>query len=149
MSTRSRAALAAIWLAALPAVAANPLETIDVLCGGTSAEEVERVGREVRAASIALEFYSGTKGNYVADVDVLFTPLKAPIAAFGIVTSGPRCLVELPPGEYRVDTWFNGHARRTTAVIPARREAPVRVTLGFPDEQGHDALLVPISDQKQ
>ena len=136
-------------LAGLPAWAAKPLDTIDVLCGGTSTEEVERVTREVRGATVALEFYSGTKGNFVADVDVLFTPVRAPIEAFGIVTSGARCLVELPPGEYRVDTWFNGHARRTTATIPETRGAPVRVTLGFPEEQGRDALLVPISDQKQ
>lgn len=148
MSTRSQAALAALFLFASPAFAANPLETVDVLCGGVSAEEVERVAREVRGASVALEFYSGTNGNYVADVDVLFTPIKAPITAFGIVTSGARCLVELPPGEYRVDTWFNGHSRRTTATVLPSRDALVRVTLGFPEEQGHDALLVPISDQK-
>ena len=142
------AALAALLLAAMPALAANPLETIDVLCGGMASEEVERVRKEVRAASIVLEFYSGTKGNYVADVDVLFTPVGAALEPFGIVTSGPHCLVELPPGEYRVDTWFNGNQRSTRATIPATRGSPVRVTLGFPEEPGKDAFLVPVADQK-
>ena len=139
----------AATLACAPAFAAHPLETIDVLCGGTGAEERATLAKEVRAASLALEFFAGTRGNYVADVDVLFTPLQAPVEAFGIVTNGPVCLLELPPGEYRVDTWFNGHARRTTATIPARSERLVRVSLGFPEDRGNDALLVPISHETQ
>ena len=120
-----------------------------VLCGGTAAEETARLVGEVRGATISLEFFSGTKGNYVKDVDVLFTPVKAPIEAFGIVTDGPRCLLELPPGEYLVHTWFNGHARKTSAVIPASRGAPIRISLGFPEDSGTDALLVPISAHKE
>lgn len=87
--------------------------------------------------------------NPLETVDVLFTPVDAPIEAFGIVTDGPRCLLELPPGEYRVNTWFNGHSRTTSAVIPASRGAPVRVSLGFPETSGNDALLVPISAHKE
>ena len=143
---RSILAAAVLALAAPSVLAANPLDTIDVLCGGMSADEADRLGKEVRAASVALEFYSGTRGNYVADVDVLFTPVAAPAGAFGIVTSGPRCLMELPPGEYRVDTWFNGHARSTRATIPTTRSGLVRVTLGFPEEPGKDALLVPVKE---
>jgi len=75
--------------------------------------------------------------------------VRAPIAAFGIVTNGPVCLLELPPGEYRVDTWFNGHSRRTTATIPAQRDRLVRVSLGFPEDRGNDAFLVPISHEPQ
>ena len=116
-----------------------------MLCGGANAEERAGLEKEVRGASVALEFFSGTQGNYVADVDVLFTPVKAPVAAFGIVTNGPVCLLELPPGEYRVDTWFNGHSRRTTATIPAQRDRLVRIALGLPEDRGNDALLVPIS----
>ena len=133
-------------LAALPALA-NPLETIDVLCGGTGAEERAGLEKEVRAASVALEFFSGTKGNYVADVDVLFTPLNAPVEAFGIVTNGPVCLLQLPPGQYRIDTWFNGHARSTSASIAAGGAAPTRVTVAFPEDRGKDAFLVPINAQ--
>lgn len=146
---RSIALAAALLLAGMPALAANPLETVDVLCGGTAAEETERLVGEVRGATISLEFFSGTKGNYVQDVDVLFTPVRAPIEAFGIVTDGPRCLLELPPGEYLVHTWFNGHARKTSAVIPASRGAPIRISLGFPEDSGTDALLVPISAHKE
>ena len=57
--------------------------------------------------------------------------------------------VELPPGEYLVHTWFNGHSRKTSATIPASRNAPVRISLGFPEESGTDALLVPISAHKE
>ena len=144
---RSFAACAVAAMTALPAFA-NPLETVDVLCGGMSADEADRLGKEVRAATVSLEFYSGTRGNYVSDVDVLFTPVKAPLEAFGIVTSGPRCLVELPPGEYVVNTWFNGNARETRATIPANRNGLVRVTLGFPEEAGKDAFLVPVKESK-
>ena len=141
--------MAAALLAGAHAFAANPLETVDVLCGGIAAEEAERLVGEVRGATISLEFFSGTKGNYVKDVDVLFMPVKAPIEAFGIVTDGPRCLLELPPGEYLVHTWFNGHSRKTSAVIPASRGAPILISLGFPEDSGSDALLVPISAHKE
>lgn len=132
-----------------PAAFANPLETIDILCGGAGSEERTRLEKEVRLASVALEFFSGTRGNYVADVDVLFTPIQAPVAAFGLVTDGPVCLVELPAGEYRVDTWFNGHARSTRATIPAQRDRLVRISLGFPEDRGHDAYLVPTNYEPQ
>ena len=147
--TKRTLAAAALALSLTPALARNPLETIDVLCGGTGAEERAGLEKEVRAASVALEFFSGTKGNYVADVDVLFTPIDAPVEAFGIVTNGPVCLVELPPGEYRVNTWFNGHSRITTATIPAKRDRLVRVSLGFPEDRGNDAFLVPTSHDPQ
>lgn len=97
---RSIALAAALLACGVPALAANPLETVDVLCGG-------------------------------------------------IVTDGPRCLLELPPGEYRLDTWFNGHSRKTSAVIPSARNAPIRVSLGFPEDSGNDALLVPTSAHKE
>lgn len=145
----STALAAALLASGVPALAANPLETVDVLCGGIAAEEAERLAAEVRGATISLEFFSGTRGNYVKDVDVLFTPDNAPIEAFGIVTDGPRCLLELPPGAYRVDTWFNGHSRRTSAVIPVSRTVPIRISLGFPEDRGNDALLVPISAHKE
>ena len=148
MMTRRCVAAGALALATLPALA-NPLETIDILCGGAGAEERAGLEKEVRAASVSLEFFSGTQGNYVADVDVLFTPIDAPADAFGIVTNGPVCLLELPPGDYRVNTWFNGHARSTQATIPAKRNQLVRVSLGFPEERGNDAFLVPVSHEPQ
>lgn len=145
----ARLAAALLALAALPAAAANPLETIDVLCGGTATEERARLEKEVIGATVVLEFYSGTKGQYVADVDVLFSPLDAPIPAFGIVTGAPVCLIELPPGDYRVYTWYNGHARSTTATVPrSGSRALVRISLGFPQERGNDAFLVPVSERK-
>ena len=145
LNSIAKRTIAAAALALAAPAFGNPLETVDVLCGGTGAEERAGLEKEVRAASVSLEFFSGTRGNYVADVDVLFTPVKAPIAAFGIVTNGPVCLLELPPGEYRVDTWFNGHSRRTTAIVPAQRDRLVRVSLGFPEDRGNDAFLVPVS----
>lgn len=135
-------------LAAAPA-AAHPLHTIDVLCGGVAAEERQRIAREVRGATIELEFFSGTRGDYVSDVDVLFSPIDAPVAPFGIVTDGPVCLLELPPGEYRVHTWFNGHSRSTRAIIAKSAGSPVRVSLGFPLDRGSDAFLVPVMDERQ
>ena len=147
-----RFALLLCALLAAPAVLSapgHPLQTIDVLCGGVAKDERQRLAGEVRGATVELEFFSGTQGNYVADVDVLFSPIEAEVAAFGIVTDGPVCLVELPPGKYRVYTWFNGNARSTTATIPATRGALARISLGFPAERGNDAFLVPVANEKQ
>ena len=147
-------ALAAALLAAAPRPAlAHPLETIDVLCGGRSAEERAHLGTEVVGATLSLEFAVAELGAYVADVDVLFTPIAAPVdRPFGIVASGPVCYLQLPPGEYRIDAWFNGHSRSTRAKIPSPPLEPVRVAVEFPEEPGKDALLVsttvPVSPAK-
>ena len=136
------AAAALLALAGAPA-GANPLETIDVLCAGESAEERARLGREVLDATVSLEFALAERSRAVADVDVLFTPIAAPVQAFGLVANGPVCLLQLPPGQYRIDTWFNGHARSTRATVAAGGAAPLRVAVEFPDDPGKDAFLVP------
>lgn len=141
---RRSAVAACLALAALPA-AANPLETIDVLCGGITSEEREHLRREVVAASVSLEFLVATDRRHVADVDVLFTPISAATTAFGIVTHGHVCYLELPPGEYRIDAWFNGHSRSMRATVPPAAGDPMRLALEFPEEPGKDALLVPIT----
>ena len=138
----SRIAAALLPLAPVPALA-NPLETVDVLCGGEAVDERARLAGEVLGATISLEFGVAAPGRPVIDVDVLFTPIAAPIGAFGIVANGPVCLLQLPPGQYRIDTWFNGHARSTRATIGARTVAPLRVAVEFPDDPGKDAFLVP------
>ena len=137
-------AAALLPMAAGPAFG-NPLETVDVLCGGEAVEERARLAGEVVGATISLEFAVTAAGIPLADVDVLFTPVSAPIEAFGIVANGPVCLLQLPPGQYRIDTWFNGHARSTRATISANGVAPVRVAVEFPEETGKDAFLVPIN----
>ena len=135
--------------ALLPMVAApafgSPLEIVDVLCGGEAVEERARLAREVVGATLSLEFAVAPPGIPLADVDVLFTPVSAPIGAFGIVANGPVCLLQLPPGQYRIDTWFNGHARSTRATIAANGVAPIRVAVEFPEDPGKDAFLVPIN----
>jgi hypothetical protein len=133
-------------LAAAPALG-NPLETVDVLCGGTAVEERARLAHEVIAATLSLEFAIAELGADVADVDVLFTPVNAPIEAFGIVAGGPVCLLELPHGEYRIDAWFNGHSRSARAFIAPGSTVPIRVAVEFPEHQGTDALLVPANAQ--
>jgi hypothetical protein len=133
-------------LAAAPALG-NPLETVDVLCGGSAAEERAQLLHEVVGATLSLEFAIAELGGYVADVDELFTPVNAPIEAFGIVASGPVCLLGLPHGEYRIDAWFNGHSRSARAFIAPGTSVPIRVAVDFPEHQGTDALLVPAHAQ--
>ena len=133
-------------LAGLPALA-NPLETVDVLCGGVAAEERARLAGEVLGATLSLEFSVSGPGVSVAEVDVLFTPVAAPIESFGIIANGPVCLLQLPPGQYRIDTWFNGHARSARASIAAGGAAPMRVAVEFPEDPGKDAFLVPANAQ--
>ena len=135
-------AAALLPMAAGPAFG-NPLETVDVLCGGEAVEERARLAREVVGATLSLEFAVTAAGIPLADVDVLFTPVSAPIEAFGIVANGAVCLLQLPPGQYRIDTWFNGHARSTRTTISANGIAPVRVAVEFPEDFGKDAFLVP------
>jgi hypothetical protein len=147
-STLNLALAAALVLLAPRPALANPLETIDVLCGGRGPEERERLRGEVVGATVSLEFTVAELGPHVADVDVLFTPIAAPVdRPFGIVASGPVCYLQLPPGEYRIDTWFNGHARSTRTRIPAQSPEPIRVAVEFPEEPGKDAFLVPATVQ--
>ena len=53
----------------MPALAANPLETVDVLCGGTAAEETER---RLAAIPEVLEVH------HVAGEDCFLLKVRAP-----------------------------------------------------------------------
>ena len=144
---RSKLILPALLALATTPAPGNPLETVDVLCGGEAVDERARLSGEVLGATLSLEFGVAARALPLGEVDVLFTPVAAPIAAFGIVADGPVCLLQLPPGQYRIDTWFNGHARSTRATIAANGVAPLRVAVEFPEDPGKDAFLVPAHAQ--
>lgn len=105
------------------------------VCGGVGSDERETLARHAKGANVALEFFIAGRGNYVADVDVRLTPEAHPERSLAMTTDGPICFLHVPPGRYRVEAAYNGHARKVVATIPEAAAQPVKVAIGFPEQK--------------
>ena len=130
--------LACLALAAPLSALAQPIafqRTGDVawVCGGVGSEERHAIDALRGEAGLELLLVTAPRGAYVAGAQVSVAPAAggAPVT---LDAEGPTCLVQAPPGRYRIEARYNGATRSANARI-GHGGKPARVVLAFPDEQ--------------
>jgi len=123
----------AAFLAALPA-ASQPLSFRDAgglrfACGGVGAEERDALQAMRRPGQLELLFVSEKRGAYLSAVDVEVAGPGGATTRFR--SEGPTCLVEAPPGDWKVRARVGNVERSRDVKLTARG---ARAVLAFPDE---------------
>ena len=123
MATRG-VALAALasWCAA---AGAAPLT-----CGGVGSDARAELQARAKDANLALEFFAGKRGQFVADVELTVTPVGGG-DAFSTTADGPLCFAHVAPGRYRIEASYRGATRRANATVGNMGRA--HVAIGFPE----------------
>ncbi|WP_408229222.1 hypothetical protein [Paraburkholderia sediminicola] len=99
-----------------PAQAANleprTIGQITYLCGGVGQDEQQAMRAQAGNFDRGLLFTQGSRGKYLAGVDVTLSRNDEEVASFK--ADGPRCFISGPDSAYQVTATYNGVQRRTT-----------------------------------
>lgn len=123
MATRGVALAALAWWCA--AANAAPLT-----CGGVGSDAREELEARSKDANLALEFFAGKRGQFVADVELTVTPVGGG-GAFSTTADGPLCFAHVAPGRYRIEASYRGATRLANATVGNMGRA--HVAIGFPE----------------
>ena len=120
----------ALTALALPCIAAFGAGAATLTCGGVGSDARADLAARSKDANLALEFFAGKRGQFIADVDITVTPLGGG-DAFSTTADGPLCFARVAPGRYRIEASYRGATRLANAMVGNTGQA--HVTLGFPE----------------
>lgn len=120
-------ALTALALSCAAALAANAAA---LTCGGVGSDARADLEARSKDANLALEFFAGKRGQFVADVEITVTPMGGG-DAFSTTADGPLCFARVAPGRYRIEASYRGATRLANATVGNSGQAHVAV--GFPE----------------
>jgi len=107
-------------------------------CGGVGCDERRALDAMRPEASFEILMVAGTRGEYIAGVQVAIAPASGRVPETTLVADGPTCLVQAPAGRYRIEASYHGATRSATADVAARSGKPTRVVLSFPADASDD-----------
>jgi hypothetical protein len=123
-------------LAASAAFAQVPAMTKDgpvgYFCGGASADDRRQMKSLESNANAKLVFATVKRGGYLADVGLSISDGKG--TQFSTTTEGPVCLLQLPPGKYRVTAQRGTTTRTASLSVGQGSGKPRQLSMSFPEE---------------
>ena len=138
------AALATV-AASTSAIEVNTAGTAQWVCGGAGEQErIQLKGLESEATT-ELMFVSGKRGGYLADVDFVVRDQKGGTVLQGRA-DGPKCLLTVPAGRYRVDASHEGSKRSANFQVTRAPGNPTRTVLTFPGDPAE--TIAPSAQEK-
>ncbi|HXF78814.1 MAG TPA: hypothetical protein VN598_08130 [Usitatibacter sp.] len=120
----------AVSALAFSCAAAFAAHAAPVTCGGVGSDARAELEAASKGANLALEFFAGKRGQFIADVDVTITPVGGG-DAFSTTAEGPLCFAHVAPGRYRIEARYKGATRLANATVGNQGQAHVAV--GFPE----------------
>lgn len=136
-----KTALPALLLLASATALAQPARSLMTheagmswICAGVGADE-RRVLDELRPQSrLEVLFVTAKRGGYVSDVQLALYAGRDGKPLVDVAADGPVCLIDAPPGAYRLEARSGGVTRTARATIAKASGRPHRIVFSFPDE---------------
>ncbi|MGQ0651906.1 MAG: hypothetical protein ACT4P4_06505 [Betaproteobacteria bacterium] len=100
-------------------------------CGGVGDEEREALLALRPQANMELLLVSEKRGSYLAGVTLRLARAGSGAPGVQIEAEGPICLIQVPPGTYRVEAVYEGVTRTRNVAASAARPKPA--VFAFPD----------------
>jgi hypothetical protein len=115
------------------------------VCGGAGEQERIQLKGLESEASAELLFVTEKRGGYLADVDFVVRDQKGGTVLQGRA-DGPKCLLSVPAGRYRVEATFEGSRRSANFQVAGARGKPTRTVLTFPRDPSE--TIAPSAEEK-
>ena len=115
------------------------------VCGGAGEQErIEMKGIESQS-NAQLLFVTEKRGGYLADVDFVVRDQKGATVLQGRA-DGPKCLLTVPAGRYRVEATYEGSRRSANFQVARALGKPGRTVLTFPLDRSE--TIAPSPEEK-
>lgn len=101
------------------------------VCGGAGEQERMQLKGLESQASAELLFVTEKRGGYLADVDFVVRDQKGVTVLQGRA-DGPKCLLSMPAGSYRVEASYLGSRRSASFHVARAPGNRTRTVLTFP-----------------
>lgn len=111
------------------------------VCGGVGSDERRQINSLERNARLEVRFVTEKRGAYLAGVQWSLVGPGSSTPLVRDTAEGPVCLVEAPPGAYRIEA-VHGDARRSTRAVIGK-SGVTRATLAFPGDEGETIRASP------
>jgi len=138
------AALAAV-ASSSSAIEVNTTGTSQWVCGGAGEQERIQLKGFQAEASAELMFVTEKRGGYLADVDFVVRDQKGGTVLRGRA-DGPKCLLTMPAGRYRVEASYEGSKRSANFQVAKAPGNPSRTVLTFPQDRSE--TIAPSAEEK-
>jgi hypothetical protein len=116
-------------------------------CGGVGSSERADLDALRPQAQLDLLFVTERRGAFTAGTHVFLAPANGgtPVE---FIANGPTCLVQAPPGSYKIEAIFEGTTRNVRANAAAKGR-PTRVVISFPYHEPDDAIRATEEERRQ
>ena len=104
---------------------------VSYACGGIGDEGREALLALRPQANIELLLVSEKRGSYLAGVNLRLARAGSGAEGAHIQAEGPICLIQAPPGTYRIDATYEGVTRSRNVTASTGRPKPA--VFAFPD----------------
>src|SRR5436190_17701765 len=124
------------------AIESNANGNAQWVCGGAGEQErIELKGMESKS-NAQLLFVTASRGGYLADVDFVVRDQKGATVLQGRA-DGPKCLMTVPAGRYRVEATYEGSRRSANFQVARATGKPGRAVLTFPLDRSETIAASP------
>ena len=135
----TRVAACLVLLAASLQAAAAPLAlrrdaAFPWLCAGVGADERRALTELRHEARIEVLFVTAKRGGYLAGAQLSIYGEGGARLLLEMQADGPICLVDPPPGAYRLQASYGGAMRTARVTVPPNAAQPRKVVFAFPEE---------------
>ena len=117
------------------AIEVNATGSAQYVCGGAGEQERIQLKGFQAESSAELLFVTAKRGGYLADVDFVVRDQKGGTVLQGRA-DGPKCLLTVPAGRYRVEASYQGSKRSANFQAAKSPGNPIRTVLTFPEDRG-------------
>ena len=125
-----------------PALESSASGKAQWVCGGAGEQErIEMKGMEAQS-NAQLLFVTEKRGGYLADVDFVVRDQKGATVLQGRA-DGPKCLLTVPAGRYRVEATYEGSRRSANFQVAGATGRPGRTVLTFPLDRSETIAASP------
>ena len=134
----AKAVLAASLLLAPFAATAQPAMQraagIGWICAGVGTDERRALDALRPQAALEILFVTAKRGSYLAGAELSLYAGRGGQPLLHVGADGPVCLIDAPPGTYRLEATYDGVTRTARATIAKAGAPPRKVVLAFPEE---------------
>jgi hypothetical protein len=104
------------------------------ICAGIGTEERRTLAEMAPRTPLEVLFVTARRGGYLAGAELSVYAERGAQPLLRVTADGPICLIDAPPGAYRIEAGYAGAVRKARITITKAGGPPRKLVFAFPEE---------------